>query len=111
VRPRQAAGRSAGTGHGGAVTLIQCFGSAANLNVHLHGLVLDGVYRCDADGVPAFVEAQAPTDDELHALLQTVMTRRMKVLTRRGLLVRTWARPAWPSPMRMGTRGGLAQGH
>jgi len=49
--------------------------------------VLDGVYRCDADGVPAFVEAQAPTDDELHALLQTVITRLMKMLTRRGVLV------------------------
>jgi len=29
----------------GAVTLIQRFGSAANLNIHLHCLVLDGVYR------------------------------------------------------------------
>ena len=28
----------------GAVTLIQRFGSAANLNIHLHALVLDGVY-------------------------------------------------------------------
>ncbi len=27
-----------------AVTLIQQFGSAANLNIHLHALVLDGVY-------------------------------------------------------------------
>jgi hypothetical protein len=44
---------------GGAVTLIQRFGSAANLNIHLHCLVLDGVYRCGADGVPTFVEAGA----------------------------------------------------
>ena len=29
----------------GAVTLIQRFGSAANLNIHLHCLVLDGVCR------------------------------------------------------------------
>ncbi len=57
-------------GHGGAVTLIQRFGSAANLNIHLHYLVLDGVYRCGADGVPTFVEVGAPTDDELHALLR-----------------------------------------
>ena len=28
----------------GAVTLIQHFGSAANLNIHLHALVFDGVY-------------------------------------------------------------------
>ena len=50
-------------GQGGAVTLIQRFGSAANLNIHLHCLVLDGVYRCDGDGAPSFVEAGAPTDD------------------------------------------------
>ncbi len=74
-------------GHGGAVTLIQRFGSAANLNIHLHCLVLDGVYRCDADGRPSFVEAGEPTDDELHALLQTVIARLMNLLTRRGVLV------------------------
>jgi hypothetical protein len=60
--------------------------SAANLNVHLHGLVLDGVYRCDADGAPSFVEVDAPTDDELHTLLQSLITRLMKLLTRRGVL-------------------------
>jgi hypothetical protein len=48
----EAAGLKADEGHGGAVTLIQRFGSAANLNIHLHCLVLDGVYRCDADGAP-----------------------------------------------------------
>jgi len=57
---------SDGEGHGGAVTLIQRIGSAANLNIHLHCLVLDGVYRRATDGVPAFIEAGAPTDDELH---------------------------------------------
>ena len=35
----------------GAVTLIQRFGLAANLNIHLHCLVLDGLYRMGADGV------------------------------------------------------------
>jgi hypothetical protein len=29
----------------GAVTLIQCFGSALNLNIHLHMLFLDGDNR------------------------------------------------------------------
>ncbi len=81
-------------GQGGAVTLIQRFGSAANLNIHLHCLVLDGVYRCGGDGVPVFVEAVAPSDDELHALLQTVIARLMKMLTRRGVLIeemgQTW---------------------
>ena len=34
-----------------------------------------------------FVEAGAPSDDELHALLHTVITRLMKMLTRRGVLI------------------------
>ncbi|MFO0299761.1 MAG: deoxyribodipyrimidine photo-lyase [Pseudomonadota bacterium] len=71
-----AAGLKADEGQVGAVTLIQRFGSAANLNIHLHCLVLDGVYRRAADGSPAFIEAASPTDDELHALLQSVIERR-----------------------------------
>ena len=43
----------------GAVTLIQRFGSAANLNIHLHCLVLDGV--CDTTGeVAVFHPVRAP---------------------------------------------------
>lgn len=38
---------------GGVVTLIQRFGPAANLNIHLHCLVLDGAR--------SFVEANATT--------------------------------------------------
>jgi hypothetical protein len=49
--------------------------------------VLDGVYRSGVDGAPAFVEVNAPTDDELHVLLQTLVARLMKILTRRGVLV------------------------
>ncbi|MDP3086426.1 MAG: transposase [Rubrivivax sp.] len=71
----------------GAVTLIQRFGSAANLNIHLHCLVLDGVYRRGADGVPEFVEVPAPTDDALQSVLHKIITRLMKLLTRRGVLV------------------------
>jgi hypothetical protein len=44
--------------------------------------------------VPVFVEAGAPSDDELNALLHTVITRLMKMLTRRGVLIeemgQTW---------------------
>ena len=74
-------------GQGGAVTLIQRFGSAGNLNIHLHYLVLGGVYRCGADGAPTFVETEPAADDKLHALLQTVITRLMKMITRWGVLV------------------------
>ncbi len=69
-----AAGLVADEGHGGAVALIKRIASAANLNIHLHRLILGGVYRCHADGAPSFVEAGAPTDEELRPLLQTVLT-------------------------------------
>lgn len=49
--------------------------------------MLDGVCRCGADGAPSFVEVDAPIDDELHTLLQSLITRLMKLLTRRGVLV------------------------
>ncbi len=52
----------------GAVTLIQRFGSAANLNIHLHCLVLDGVYRSPWDEA-VFQEARAPTRAERERLL------------------------------------------
>ncbi|MEK8028345.1 hypothetical protein [Pseudaquabacterium rugosum] len=52
------------------------------------------VVWCGAYGSPAFIEVDAPTDDELHALLQTAIARLMKMLTRRGVLVedmgQTW---------------------
>ena len=59
----------------GAVTLIQRFGSAANFNIHLHCLVLDGVYRPGTDGAPVFVEVSEPTDEQLQAVLHKIITR------------------------------------
>jgi len=71
----------------GAVTLIQRFGSAANLNIHLHCLVLDGVCRRGIDGAPEFVAVPEPTGKALQAVLHKIITRLMKLLTRRGALV------------------------
>jgi hypothetical protein len=70
----------------GALTLIQRFGSAANLNIHLHCLVLDGVYR-RTGGDPVFQQARAPTREELQGLLEKIIVRLMKRLTRLGYLV------------------------
>ena len=70
----------------GAVTLIQRFGSAANLNIHLHCLVLDEVYHT-TEGLPVFHAVRAPTATELHALLAGIIKRIMKFLTRRGFLI------------------------
>jgi putative transposase len=71
----------------GAVTLIQRFGSAANLNIHLHPLVLDGIYHTGAEGAPVFHPAPALTGEELPALLDKIIARILRVLTRQGHLV------------------------
>ena len=70
------AGLKPDDGHGGAVTLIERFGRAANLNMHLHCLVLDGVYRRSAEGAPQFVEVAAPSDEALEAVLLTAPVNR-----------------------------------
>jgi len=64
----------------GAVTLIQRFGPAANLNIHLHCLVLDGVCQRSA-GEPLFHEVRAPSDAQLQQLLERIITPIMKCLT------------------------------
>ena len=67
----------------GAITLIQRFGSAANLNTHLHALVLDGVYQVSGEeGAPTFIEAPAPGIEQLQSLLRKIINRIMRLLTR-----------------------------
>ncbi|MBE0549490.1 MAG: transposase [Rubrivivax sp.] len=88
------AGLKANEAASGAVTLIQRFGSAANLNIHLHCPVLDGVSRRGSDGAPEFIEVPAPTDEALRAVLHKSITRTMKLLTRRGCSPRSKS----PSP-------------
>ena len=55
------AGLKAAEAGSGAVTLTQRFCSAANLNIHLHCLVLDGFYRCGKDGIPG-IRRSAPAN-------------------------------------------------
>jgi hypothetical protein len=87
------ANRHAGLAGAGAVTLIQRFGSALNLNPHLHMLFLDGAYIFSGLR-PTFHRARRPDNDELNQLLDTLSRRIVRVLERRGLLI---ADPAHPS--------------
>jgi len=70
----------------GAVTLIQRFGSALNLNIHFHILFLDGVYVCRDDRPPRFQRVKAPNKDELEELIQLISQRVGRCLERQGLL-------------------------
>jgi hypothetical protein len=73
-------------GRGGAVAIIQRFGAALNLNVHIHALVFDGVYVDDDHAALRFHEAAAPTDDDMDRLLRTIDRRIHRLLARRGVL-------------------------
>lgn len=81
------AGWTQATAHAGAVTLIQRFGSALNLNIHFHLLVLDGVYVGGKDRLE-FRRVAPPTKRELDELLRTITGRVGRHLQRRGWLCR-----------------------
>lgn len=72
----------------GAVTLIQRFGSALNLNVHFHMLFLDGVYTENKSGKLQFHRTVAPSQEELAVLLHTLVHRIARFLEREGILER-----------------------
>ena len=48
----------------GAVTLIQRFGSALNLNIHFHMLFLEGALSEDKLGNTKFTRIKAPTGNQ-----------------------------------------------
>jgi hypothetical protein len=85
----------------GAVTLIQRFGSALNLNPHLHMLFLDGAYAFRGKRA-VFHRACRPTGDELNRLLGSLSRRIVRVLERHGLLI---ADPEHPSLVQGAPRG------
>jgi hypothetical protein len=82
------AGFTKKTARTGAVTLIQRFGSALNLNIHFHMLFLDGVYVDRANGTARFWWVKAPLSAELTQLAHTIAHRVGCFLERQGLLER-----------------------
>jgi hypothetical protein len=70
---------------GGAVAVIQRFGGALNLNVHIHALVLDGVFARDADGALGFHPTRRLTTLDVAEVLATVEPSIKRLLDRRGL--------------------------
>ena len=74
------------TGATGAVTLIQRFGLALNLNVHFHMIFLDGVYV--PGDQPVFRHVPAPTSVQLRVLVQQIAERIGRPLEKRTLVER-----------------------
>lgn len=49
--------------------------------------MLDGVYRTTGESVPVFHVASAPNNEQLQTLLDKIIKRILKLLTRRGYLI------------------------
>lgn len=73
-------------GISGAVAIIQRFGGALNLNVHVHALVLDGVFVEDRRGTLRFHAAAPPVDEEMDRLIDRIDRRIQRLLARRGVV-------------------------
>ena len=76
----------------GVVTLIQRFGSALNLNVHLHMIVLEGVYT-EHNVRARFHPVGAPSRETLERKLDRVIKRTLHVLLRDGALAQDSEQP------------------
>ena len=79
---RRARRRGVTDGRGGAVTAIQRFGSAANLNVHFHSLVVQGVFGGDGT---RFVPLPAPSDRDVWRVLTTARRRIVRIAQAYGI--------------------------
>lgn len=78
--------RSITLAHPGAITALQRFGSALNLNVHLHTVAMDGVFiQTHADAAPSFHALPPPTDGDIMSIAWDVCKRVQALLRKRGL--------------------------
>jgi len=75
---------SAGARHA-SVSAIQRWGSALNLNVHIHSLVGDGLWLGGESGPPVFVPV-CLRDDDVTAVVRRVERRVLVLMIKRGLL-------------------------
>jgi len=76
----------------GAVTFVQRFGGALNLNVHFHCVIPDGVFVREGGGV-RFVELAPPSDDEVMEVLRRVVARLERLLRPKLASTEADARP------------------
>ena len=72
--------------HPVAVTFVQRFGDALDLNPHFHSLVLDGAYVVRHGRFEGFVAIEPPRDEDLARLAAQVAKRIERMLRRRGKL-------------------------
>jgi hypothetical protein len=74
-----------------AVSVIQRFGGALNLNIHFHQLWVDGAYAGAEDEKTGHIQvhllkSKEPTAEGINATLSSIQKRIVRLLMRRGLL-------------------------
>ncbi len=69
----------------GAVTFVQRFGDALNLNIRYHSVVLDGVYEDRGDDQPRFHRLPAPNDRAIALIAARIARRIAHRFQQRGL--------------------------
>lgn len=76
--------RRAGGGTTGSVTIVQRAGSALNLNIHFHILMIDGTFSREDDGSVRWRGVPAPTTGEVEVLVDEIARRAEAWLTTQG---------------------------
>ena len=82
---KRAKGDGFDSGESGSVTLVQRFGGSANLNIHFHTLMIEGVYREDGDAA-VFHPLRAPSNEQVKQVLSQIQKRVVRALMRHCLL-------------------------
>ena len=74
------------TGHTGAVSFVQRFGGALNLNPHVHSLLPDGLFvpGASAEAPLVFVPLPEPTSGDIEGLTHKIAARLTAVIERAG---------------------------
>lgn len=81
---RARGGPAARTGAPGSETVIQRFGTALNLNLHFHVLLLDGLFVAGPSGAPPrFQRTRRWTQDDVDRLVVDIATQCEALLARR----------------------------
>jgi hypothetical protein len=110
LRARRALGLSSTRqSHTGAMVAVQRFGSALNLNIHFHALVLDGVFVVDAFGHPTFVPLTPPSLEDLHRVATRIANAVLALLRRRRIWLDELEEEEDPVAQRSESLAGMAQ--
>ena len=86
LQRKRAEERGFKSGESGSVTLVQRFGGSANLNIHFHTLMIEGVYR-EENEKTFFHELAAPSNEDVKQVLSQIQKRVVRALRRRGYVV------------------------